>query len=77
MTGATDLIRARFQFDAWARTYGEARDVRQQLRLALKRWQDTGPPVVQVAFSISAVDLYEDDTELHHLVADYEINYEE
>lgn len=77
LAGQPDLIRARFQFDCWATTYASARNVRDQVRLALKRWSDIGPPVVQVAFAISAIDLYEDDTELHHLIADYEINYEE
>lgn len=78
VVGATDLIRAHFQFDCWGKDYDSARDVRLQLRAALKRWSTTGPPVVQVIFALAEVDLgREPDTGLRHLVADYEINYEE
>jgi hypothetical protein len=77
MVADPGLVRARFQFDAWAETYLAARDVREQLRLALERWSDAGPPAVQATFFLSEIDLYEDDTELHHLSCDYEINYEE
>lgn len=77
VVGATDLIRARYQFDCWADTFRAARNVRDQLRLALKRWQTAGPPVVQVAFALSEIDLFEDDTRLFNCSADFEINYEE
>lgn len=77
VTGATDLVRARYQFDAFAPAYDDARDVRDQIKLALKRWSSAGPPVVQVAFYLSSVDLFERDTGLHNCSSDFEINYEE
>lgn len=77
VVGETDLIRGRFQFDCWSPSKTVARDVRKQVRNALKRWSDPGPPLVQVTFALSSIDLYEDDTELHNLSSDYEINYEE
>jgi len=77
VTGATDLIRARYQFDCYAENLPAARDVRAQLRLALKRWKSAGPPLVQVVFALTAIDLSEPETRLHNCTADYEINYEE
>lgn len=77
LVGEPDLIRARFQFDSYAKKYDDANAVRLQIRRALKRWEQTGPPVVQVAFALSNVDLYEQDTELHNCSSDFEINYEE
>jgi len=77
MVADPGLVRPRFQFDAWGLKYLDARNVREQLRLALERWTDAGPPVVQATFFLTEIDLYEDDTLLHHLVSDYEINYEE
>jgi hypothetical protein len=77
VVGQTDLIRARYQFDAFDSKPAGARAVRNQLRLALKRWSSAGPPVVQVTFFVSSIDLREPDTKLHNMSSDYEINYEE
>ena len=77
VTGQTDLIRARYQFDCWAETPLEARNVRLQLRLALKRWATAGPPVVQSTFALSQINLQDRDTRRHNFSADFEINYEE
>lgn len=77
VVGQTDLIRSRWQFDAWDKTYAGADAVRQQIRQALKRWSTAGPPVVQVTFFVNSIDLYEPATKLHNLSSDYEINYEE
>jgi hypothetical protein len=77
VVGQPDLIRARYQFDAFDPTVKGADAVRQQIRLALKRWSSAGPPVVQVTFFVSSIDLYESPTKLHNMSSDYEINYEE
>lgn len=71
------LVRARFQFDAWAGSYDSANAVREQIRLALERHGEAGPPVWQATFFLTEIDLYENATRLHHLAADYEIVYEE
>lgn len=84
MGADTGIVRARFQFDVFAggtdavgaaQGFDDAAAVREQVRLALQRWRSAGPPVVQATFLDSQIDLYEDDTELHHLADDYEINY--
>lgn len=75
--GQTDLIRGRYQFDAFAPKRDAANAVRLQIRQALKRWATAGPPVVQVAFALTSVDLPEPATGLHNCSSDFEINYEE
>lgn len=77
MVADPGIVRGRFQFDAWASTYDAARDVREQIRLALERWDTTVDTAVDTIFVESEVDLYEDDTEIHHLVIDFEVIYRE
>lgn len=83
MGSDSGVVRARFQFDTFAEDddskvgFDDASAVRDQLRAALKRWRDAGPPVVQDTFLVSEIDLYEDDSRLHHLSDDFEINYRE
>lgn len=74
------LVRARFQFDVWAESYDLAPGARtsaEQVRLALQRWSDAGPPVVQEVFFLNDLDLFEPQTALHHVALDFEVNYEE
>jgi len=71
------IVRARFQFDAWADTFDGASAVREQIRAALQRWRSATGTVVQDTYFLTDMDLYEEDTRLHHLVADFEINYVE
>lgn len=84
MGSDSGVVRARFQFDTFAEDdetevgFDDAAAIRAQIRAALKRWRDpVGPPVVQDTFLVSEIDLYEDDTRLHHLADDYEVNYRE
>lgn len=71
------IVRARFQVDAWAATYAAARNVREQIRLALERWNTTTGTTVDDVFVESDIDLYEDDTKIHHLSMDFEVIYRE
>lgn len=81
----TDIVKARFQFDCWcdqlssgsSPAYEVARNVREQVRAAMQRWGQTSPVLVWDSFIISEVDLFEEDVEMHHLVIDVEINYNE
>ena len=78
MGSDSGVVRPRFQFSAFAEDFDAARDVRDQLRAALKRWRDpVGPPVVQATFFVSEIDLYEPDGRTQHLATDYEVNYRE
>ena len=75
MQADTGIVRGRFQVDVFDGTFDGAAAVREQIRQALQRWRSAGPPVVQATFLDTQIDLYEDDTGLHHLADDYEINY--
>lgn len=77
MGSDSGVVRARFQFDTFADEIDSALAVRDQIRAALKRWRDVGPPVVQDTFLVTEIDLYEDDSRIHHLADDYEVNYRE
>lgn len=71
------LVSARFQFDAWAKDYTGVRDLAEQLRLALERFNSLGPPVIQDIFFENEVDLYEDQTKTHHVALDFRVIYQE
>jgi hypothetical protein len=52
------LVHSRFQLDAWSNVAKEARDVTEQIRLALERWRGTsGTTVIQDSFIDSQQDL--------------------
>jgi hypothetical protein len=72
-----DLVKARFQVDAWAATYDSGVAVAAQIRDALQRWRNNSGITVLDTFIVSEVDLFEDDTRQHHIAIDVEINYYE
>lgn len=68
-------VRARFQVDVFAETYASARAVAEQVRQALQRWTNNSGTVIQGTYYLNEVDLYEDETQIHHLALDFEVNY--
>ena len=82
MTEDIGITRGRFQLDAWATTYLGALNVGAQLRLALKRWDDSGTsPVVLDSFLDNELDDFEDRLEssagVFRVIQDYIIHYRE
>ena len=81
MGSDTGLVRARFQFDAWAAGYQAMLDVKEQLRAALERWSTTTGTVIQDIFYRNETDMFESanerEAEVHHGALDFEIIYEE
>lgn len=77
MGADTGLVRARYEFDAWADNYDDARAIADQLRLCFQRWNTTTGTVVQDVYVLNDVELYEDDTQTHHVAVDFEFIYRE
>lgn len=77
MGADTGLVRARFQFDIWAEKYADARAVAAQVRAAYQRWRTTTGVTIQDIYFVGEVDLYEDETRIHHAALDFEIIYQE
>lgn len=77
MGADTGLVRARYQFDAWADNYDDARAIADQLRLCFQRWNTTVGTVVQDVYLLNDVELYEDDTQTHHVAIDLDVVYRE
>lgn len=76
--GASGLATPRFQIDAWAKTYSEAKAVAKQIRLAMDNFKGTvAGVVIHAAFLDSDRDLYDDKAEVHAVSADYTIAHKE
>lgn len=73
----TGIVRARFQFDAWAQSYSGMIAVKELVREAMQRYSGTATVTILETFILMDMDLYEDDTRIHHGVIDVEINYRE
>lgn len=58
MGGDPGIARARIQVTAWANTFDDAKDVGNQVRLALERWNPTG---VFDTYIIAENDLYDEE----------------
>lgn len=72
------LARARFQVSGWAKTFDGARDVGEQIRDALQRWNGTVEGVVvQNSDILNETDLFESDVKVYQRALDFEIAYEE
>lgn len=69
------IVQARFQFDIWADNYSDSVAVKEQVRLALQRWDD-GDVIIEV-FLEDQSDLYEDDTRTHRVRMDFRVIYRE
>src|SRR5688500_18229280 len=66
------LVRARFQFDAYAETQKAARLLVEQYRLCFQRWSNASGTVVQDTFVISSADLGLDpDVRVYHSSIDF------
>lgn len=69
---------ARFQFDSWALSYSEVRDVAKEIRKAIQRekgiWD--GVKVIQGVY-INETEMYENETEIYHIASDFKIIYRE
>lgn len=73
----TGIVRARFQFDVWATSYSGMIAVKELVREAMQRYSGTATVTILETFILMDMDLYEDDTRIHHGVIDVEINYRE
>lgn len=75
----TGDVRGRFQFDIFAdkTDYTGAKNVSEQVRLALQRWSTTTGTTIQTIFFVDEVDLFEVDPELQHLALDFEVHYKD
>lgn len=64
----------RFQIDCWGSTYSSAKDVADTVRSALKTFSGTmggvsGVNVIAIWFE-NEIDLYEDESKVHHVAMD-------
>lgn len=68
------IARKRFQFSAWGSTYLSAKNVCEQIRLALQRWSGTadGTTVYDI-FVESQNDIDEPDLKVYQCVIDFEV----
>ena len=73
-----DVSYPRFQFDSWASTYEEARNVANEIRKAIQREKGlwNGIKIIQVVY-LNEVEMYENDTKIYHIVTDFQILYRE
>jgi len=73
--GATGLYRARFQFSAFAESYYEAKSIAVAIQGVLSgaSGQLVADPndTIGASFLDNELDLYEEDTKLHHIAVDY------
>ena len=70
---------ARFQIDAWAATYDQARAVAAQVRLALQRWRQASAPKIEDTFFVNEIETVEpgagDQKTFHRVALDFEIHH--
>lgn len=79
--GPSELAHPRFQLSCWAKNYSTAKDIAEQVRLALQAYRGTmggaGGVTVYGAFLENEIDLYESDTRLYHIPVDFSIWHKE
>lgn len=66
--GASGLDRPRIQISCFSLSYGQAKAMAVQVVAALEGWSG-----VQAALKQNEIDLYEQDTKLHHVPVDFHI----
>ena len=71
--GASGLTRPRFQINVFANTYPQAKLAAVEVKEAMDNWQADG---IRFAPLQNEIDLYEEDTKLHHVPLDFFIHYE-
>lgn len=79
MGNQSGLVRARFQLDTWAETYGECEALADQVRLALSNYSGTSDTITidWIALDNEQGPLYDDDADLQRCIQDYMIDYRE
>jgi Protein of unknown function (DUF3168) len=73
----TGLARPRYQFDCWAKTMAETVALAAELRKALQRWRQVGPPEVQDTFIIAEIDIPDVAEDLFRRAVDIEVIWRE
>ena len=68
----------RIQYTSFARTYGQAKELADLLRLNLQRLKGvlSGVPIKQIEY-INSIDFYQDDAGVYFIPQDFKIIYEE
>jgi hypothetical protein len=78
MGGQSGLALAKFQIDSWALTTAPARDVAEQIRLALSGYHGTSDGInIDLTEMTKWHDLYNDSNDLHGVSQDYNIHFRE
>ena len=72
-----DIAYPRIQYTAFARTYGQAKELAGYLRLHLQRFKGvlSGISIKQIQY-INAVEFYQDDAGVYYIPQDFKIIYE-
>ena len=73
----TNNVTARFQIDVWAASFASARNVAEQVTLAMQRWRNTTGTVVDDTFIENQIDLYEPEIDTFHIAVDIRTHYRE
>ena len=71
----TNNVTERFQIDVWAASFASARNVAEQVTLAMQRWRNTTGTVVDDTFIENQIDLYEPETDTFHIAVDTRTHY--
>ncbi len=72
--GFSDLSESRFQVSVFADNYGSAKNTAKQVKDGLEGWKTSE---VLATFLAGEMDLYEDDTKIHHIPLDFWIWHKE
>ncbi|MBL4702090.1 MAG: DUF3168 domain-containing protein [Phycisphaeraceae bacterium] len=74
LAGSSGLQHPRIQMSAWSKTYSQAKNITENVRLSLEGFRGTmGTIQVDGVVFLGDHDLYEDETELYHIASDFEI----
>jgi hypothetical protein len=81
LTGTSHLVTSRFQFSIFSETYYEAKQIAEQIQLALQDKNNeiiggTGGVRVSIQYD-NEQDLYESEAGLYHIPVEYLIDYNE
>ena len=76
--GAAGWANPRFQFDCWAKTYGAAKNVAEQVRLAMNDFTGTFSGVeVKAATAVNEIDVGDPNPVIHHVAVDVQVTHAE
>ena len=76
-----DIAYPRFQFSNWAEKYSDAKALKDAVKEVLQRYKGvmgggSGVKVTQIVF-LNSFDMYDPETGVYHIPADYKIIYRE